>query len=63
VPFLADRVGELTGFEDTRFLEVRVNRLPRWHLPGMVVARYLKLTPEADRAGAPMPAAVALLRS
>lgn len=37
VPFLADRVHQLTGFEDTRFLEVRVNRLPRWHVPGLLL--------------------------
>jgi 2-polyprenyl-6-methoxyphenol hydroxylase-like FAD-dependent oxidoreductase len=37
VPFLADRVGELTGFDDTRFLEVRVNRVQRWHVPGLLL--------------------------
>lgn len=37
VPFLADRVHELISFDETRFLEVRVNRLPRWHLPGLLV--------------------------
>jgi 2-polyprenyl-6-methoxyphenol hydroxylase-like FAD-dependent oxidoreductase len=34
--FLADRTGELTDFGATRFLEVRVNRLRRWHLPGLL---------------------------
>lgn len=37
VPFLADRVDELTGFQDTRFLEVRVDRLRRWHAPGLLL--------------------------
>jgi 2-polyprenyl-6-methoxyphenol hydroxylase-like FAD-dependent oxidoreductase len=37
VGFLADRVDELTGFTDTRFLEVRVNRLRRWHAPGLLL--------------------------
>ncbi|GAA3588138.1 hypothetical protein GCM10022419_083040 [Nonomuraea rosea] len=37
VGFLADRVGELTGFDDTRFLEVRLNRLRRWHAPGLLL--------------------------
>jgi 2-polyprenyl-6-methoxyphenol hydroxylase-like FAD-dependent oxidoreductase len=36
VGFLADRTGELTDFGDTRFLEVRVDRLRRWHLPGLL---------------------------
>jgi 2-polyprenyl-6-methoxyphenol hydroxylase-like FAD-dependent oxidoreductase len=36
LPFLADRVGELTSFEQIRFLDVHVNRLPRWHLPGLL---------------------------
>jgi 2-polyprenyl-6-methoxyphenol hydroxylase-like FAD-dependent oxidoreductase len=33
----ADRVHELTGFEDTRFLQVRVNRAQRWHVPGLLL--------------------------
>jgi 2-polyprenyl-6-methoxyphenol hydroxylase-like FAD-dependent oxidoreductase len=37
LPFLADRAGELASFDDVRFLEVRVNRLPRWHLPGLLI--------------------------
>ncbi|MFG1709790.1 FAD-dependent oxidoreductase [Nonomuraea sp. M3C6] len=37
VGFLADRVGELAGFEDTRFLEVRLNRLRRWRSPGLLL--------------------------
>ncbi len=35
-PFLADRVTELTSFDDARFLQVRVDRLRRWHLPGLL---------------------------
>jgi 2-polyprenyl-6-methoxyphenol hydroxylase-like FAD-dependent oxidoreductase len=37
ISFLADRTGELAGYSDTRFLEVRVNRLRRWHLPGLLL--------------------------
>ena len=36
VPFLADRVGELTGWEDVRLLRVQVNRLRRWFRPGLL---------------------------
>ena len=36
VPFLADRVHELTGFHATRFFDVRMNRLRRWHQPGLL---------------------------
>ncbi|MGW5362214.1 FAD-dependent oxidoreductase [Actinopolymorpha pittospori] len=37
VPFLADRVDQLAGFEDTSVLEVRVDRLRRWHRPGLLL--------------------------
>ena len=37
MPWLADRVGELRGWEDVRSLEVQVNRLRRWHLPGLLL--------------------------
>jgi 2-polyprenyl-6-methoxyphenol hydroxylase-like FAD-dependent oxidoreductase len=37
VPELADRVAELRSFEDIKFLEVQVNRAPRWHLPGLLL--------------------------
>lgn len=37
VGFLADRAVELASFEDMRFLEVRVNRLRRWHVPGLLL--------------------------
>jgi 2-polyprenyl-6-methoxyphenol hydroxylase-like FAD-dependent oxidoreductase len=36
VPFLADRVGELAGWEDVRLLRVQVNRLRRWFRPGLL---------------------------
>jgi 2-polyprenyl-6-methoxyphenol hydroxylase-like FAD-dependent oxidoreductase len=35
-PFLADRVGELHGWDDIRMLDVQVDRLPRWHRPGLL---------------------------
>jgi 2-polyprenyl-6-methoxyphenol hydroxylase-like FAD-dependent oxidoreductase len=36
VPFLADRVEELAGWEDIRVLRVQVNRLRRWFRPGLL---------------------------
>jgi 2-polyprenyl-6-methoxyphenol hydroxylase-like FAD-dependent oxidoreductase len=37
MPFLGDRVDEaLRSWDDTGFLEVRVNRLERWHRPGLL---------------------------
>jgi 2-polyprenyl-6-methoxyphenol hydroxylase-like FAD-dependent oxidoreductase len=36
VPFLADRVGELQGWEDVRMLRVQVDRLRRWFRPGLL---------------------------
>ncbi|SDC93459.1 2-polyprenyl-6-methoxyphenol hydroxylase [Geodermatophilus telluris] len=37
MPFLADRLdGALRSWEDTGFLEVRVNRLRRWYRPGLL---------------------------
>jgi 2-polyprenyl-6-methoxyphenol hydroxylase-like FAD-dependent oxidoreductase len=35
-PFLADRVAELRGWEDVKLLSVQVNRLRRWHRPGLL---------------------------
>ena len=35
-PFLADRVAELKGWEDISVLTVAVDRLARWHLPGLL---------------------------
>ncbi len=36
VPFLADRVGEMKDWEQVRLLTVRVDRLARWHRPGLL---------------------------
>ncbi len=37
MPFLADRLdGALRDWDDTGFLEVRVDRLRRWHRPGLL---------------------------
>ena len=37
MPFLADRVdGALRSWDDTGFLEVKVNRLRRWYKPGLL---------------------------
>jgi 2-polyprenyl-6-methoxyphenol hydroxylase-like FAD-dependent oxidoreductase len=35
-PMFADRVGELTGFDDVKMLDVQVDRLLRWHRPGLL---------------------------
>src|SRR5204863_6009550 len=35
-PFLADRVGELSSWDDLRLLTVQVDRLKRWHRPGLL---------------------------
>jgi 2-polyprenyl-6-methoxyphenol hydroxylase-like FAD-dependent oxidoreductase len=36
-PPLADRVGEISGWDDVRMLTVQVNRLRRWHAPGVLL--------------------------
>lgn len=36
VPFLADRTDEITSLDDVHRLEVRVDRLRRWHAPGLL---------------------------
>ncbi|GAA1240929.1 FAD-dependent oxidoreductase [Prauserella halophila] len=36
VPQLADRVGELESTDDVKHLDVRLNRLPRWHTEGLL---------------------------
>ena len=36
VPFLADRVDEIADVDDLYSLEVRVDRLRRWHRPGLL---------------------------
>jgi 2-polyprenyl-6-methoxyphenol hydroxylase-like FAD-dependent oxidoreductase len=35
-PFLADRVAEITSWEQVKLLSVQVNMLDRWHLPGLL---------------------------
>jgi 2-polyprenyl-6-methoxyphenol hydroxylase-like FAD-dependent oxidoreductase len=35
-PFLADRMDELKSFGDVRLLTVAVDRLPKWHKPGLL---------------------------
>lgn len=36
VPFVADRVGEIRDWDDVRTLRVRIDRLRRWHRPGLL---------------------------
>jgi 2-polyprenyl-6-methoxyphenol hydroxylase-like FAD-dependent oxidoreductase len=36
VPFLADRVDEITSWDQVKLLSVQINRLTRWHLPGFL---------------------------
>jgi 2-polyprenyl-6-methoxyphenol hydroxylase-like FAD-dependent oxidoreductase len=36
VPFLADRVDELTDWSQIKLLTVQINRLTRWHRPGLL---------------------------
>ena len=36
VPFLADRVHEVSSMDDLRLLEARIDRLDRWHQPGLL---------------------------
>ncbi len=36
VPFLADRVDQLSTMDEIKFLDVRLNRLDRWHLDGLL---------------------------
>jgi 2-polyprenyl-6-methoxyphenol hydroxylase-like FAD-dependent oxidoreductase len=36
IPFLADRVDELTDWNQIKLLSVQVNRLTRWHRPGLL---------------------------
>jgi 2-polyprenyl-6-methoxyphenol hydroxylase-like FAD-dependent oxidoreductase len=35
-PFLRDRLGELRDWEQVQLLSVRINRLKRWHRPGLL---------------------------
>ncbi|HEX4816484.1 MAG TPA: FAD-dependent oxidoreductase [Nonomuraea sp.] len=36
LPFLADRVGAIEGYDDVSVLTVAINRLRRWHRPGFL---------------------------
>ena len=36
VPWLADRVGELESMDEVKHLDVRLNRLNRWHVDGLL---------------------------
>ena len=36
LPFLEDRVGLITSFDDVSMLTVALNRLRRWHRPGLL---------------------------
>jgi 2-polyprenyl-6-methoxyphenol hydroxylase-like FAD-dependent oxidoreductase len=35
-PFLRDRLSEIKGWDDVKLLTVAVDRLPRWHKPGLL---------------------------
>lgn len=35
-PFVADRVNEITSWDQIKLLSVQVNHLTRWHLPGLL---------------------------
>ncbi|TQS27044.1 FAD-dependent oxidoreductase [Microbispora sp. KK1-11] len=37
LPFLGGRTSELRGFDETGVLSVELNRLTRWHLPGLLL--------------------------
>jgi 2-polyprenyl-6-methoxyphenol hydroxylase-like FAD-dependent oxidoreductase len=37
VPWLADRVGTLTSFDDVKLLDVQLNRLRRWYTDGLLL--------------------------
>jgi 2-polyprenyl-6-methoxyphenol hydroxylase-like FAD-dependent oxidoreductase len=37
VPFLANRIDTLTSWDEVKLLEVRVDRLPQWHRPGLLL--------------------------
>jgi len=36
-PFLSDRTGELKGWDDIKLLSVQVDRLDKWHKPGLLL--------------------------
>jgi 2-polyprenyl-6-methoxyphenol hydroxylase-like FAD-dependent oxidoreductase len=35
-PFLRDRIGEIASWDDVKLLTVAIDRLPRWHRPGLL---------------------------
>ncbi len=35
-PFLSDRIGEIESWDNVKLLTVAVDRLPRWHRPGLL---------------------------
>jgi 2-polyprenyl-6-methoxyphenol hydroxylase-like FAD-dependent oxidoreductase len=35
-PFFADRIGEIRGWDDVKLLTVSIDRLKRWHRPGLL---------------------------
>ena len=35
-PFVKDRIGEIVSWDDVKLLTVAVDRLPRWHRPGLL---------------------------
>jgi len=35
-PYLGDRVNELRDWDQIKILTVQINRMPRWHLPGLI---------------------------
>lgn len=35
-PFVRDRIGEIASWDDVKLLTVAVDRLPRWHKPGLL---------------------------
>ncbi len=37
VPFLANRIDTLASWDEVKLLEVRVDRLPQWHRPGLLL--------------------------
>jgi 2-polyprenyl-6-methoxyphenol hydroxylase-like FAD-dependent oxidoreductase len=37
LPYLRDRVDRLGGFDDVSVLRVALNRISRWHLPGLLL--------------------------
>lgn len=36
VPFLADRVSEINDWEEIKLLSIQINRLTKWHQPGLL---------------------------